>query len=282
MDLTSAIYVGHVVHKRLVPRQHGFKYRVFALALNVDQIIGTAESLRLFKRNRVGLVGFHDSDYGARDGRPVADHIRQTLTDAGLQEAGAQVVLLCYPSLLGFVFNPLSVYFCYDVSAALRAMVYEVSNTFSERTSYVIPVDPTGGAGSADRTIHQICAKQMYVSPFTARDAQYSFHVSPPADDVVVGIAVRDESSAVLKTHFRGRRLPLTDKTLAAMVLGHPLMSAKVVGGIHFEALRLWIKGVPLVKRHTSARHTISVIAPGKSGLVAAGLPGTVPGNINV
>lgn len=279
-DLSSAIYCGQVVHKRLVPRQHGFTYRVFALALNVDQITNTADALRLFQRNRGGIVSFHDQDYGRRDGVSVADFIRDTLTAAGLEVACAHVVLLCYPRLLGLVFNPLSVYFCYDSTATLRAIVYEVSNTFSERTSYIIPVNTTDYMRLEERVVHQTCAKQMYVSPFTPRVAQYSFHVSPPRNDVVVGITLRDQSGAILKTHFRGERLPLTDKTLATMVVRHPLMAAKVVGGIHFEALRLWLKGVPLVKRHTSGHHTISVIAPVKSGLGPAA--GTVSGNANV
>jgi uncharacterized protein len=267
--LSSAIYAGQVVHKRLVPRQHGFTYRVFALALNVDEISGIAGSLRLFGHNRRRLVSFHDEDYGRGDSVGVAEHIRSVLAAAGLQTASERVVLLCYPRLFGFVFNPLSVYFCHDGSDQLRAVVYEVSNTFRERTSYVIPVEPT-----CSGIVHQVCAKEMYVSPFTPRAAQYSFHVSPPRDDVVVGITLRDGTGPVLKTHFRGDRMPLTDRTLAGMVARHPLMTAKVVGAIHFEAARLWLKGVPLVKRHASGRHTISVIDPAKPGTVPAVLPG--------
>ena len=276
-DVGSAIYVGQVVHKRLTPRQHGFTYRVFALALNVDQIGDAAASLRLFGRNRRGLVSFHDADHGDRVQVDVADQIRATLTAAGRPDSTAQIVLLCYPRLLGMVFNPLSVYFCFDTTTRLQTVVYEVSNTFGERTSYIIPVDAAAADGG---TVHQNCTKGMYVSPFTPRVGQYGFHVTPPDDEVVVGVTLRDQSGPVLKTHFRGSRLPLTDRNLAAMMLRHPLMTAKVVGAIHVEAARLWLKGVPLVRRHTSGRHTIAVIAPTRRAALDS--PGHLPGNVNV
>ena len=133
--LSSAIYTGQVVHKRLTPKPHAFAYRVFALALDVDEITAAAARLRLFNYNRRHLVSFHDADHGRSDGTPVATHIRATLREAGLEDAGARIVLVCYPRLLGFVFNPLSVYFCHDRRDRLRAIVYEVSNTFGERTS---------------------------------------------------------------------------------------------------------------------------------------------------
>jgi uncharacterized protein len=242
--------------------------------MDVDQIDASAASLRLFARNRLGLVSFYDADHGSGDGRtgfcvPVADHIRNLLSEAGFASAAERIVLLCYPRLLGFVFNPLSVYFCHGRSGDLRAIVYEVANTFGERTSYVIPVERSDCG-----IVHQVCAKSMYVSPFVTRAAQYSFHLSPPGDSVVVGVAVRGADGPVLKTHFRGERLPLTDRTLASVVVRHPLMTAKVVGAIHFEAARLWLKGVPLVKRHSSPRHSVSVVQPAK--------PKTVPGVVDV
>jgi uncharacterized protein len=285
-SLSSGVYVGHVVHKRLAPRPHAFTYRVFALALDVDRIDAFAANLRLFDRNRRSLISFFDADHGAGDAPkaacvPVAEHIRNVLADAGFAHSAERIVLLCYPRLLGFVFNPLSVYFCYDRSNVLTTVVYEVANTFGERTSYVIPVAPDGS-----RNVHQVCAKSMYVSPFISRNAQYSFHLTPPGDHVVVGVAVRGADGPVLKTHFRGERLPLTDRTLAAMVARHPLMTMKVVGAIHFEAARLWLKGVPLVKRHTSARHSVSVILPATaepgSGLFPRTIPGPIPGPIHV
>ena len=255
----SAIFAGHVVHKRLTPARHGFAYKVFSLCLDVDEIDRLASELRLFSRNRCNLLSFYDADHGPGDGTPVAEHIRKTLIAAGLGHASAHIELLCYPRMLGFVFNPLSVYFCYAAEHQIGAIVYEVSNTFGERVSYVIPVDP--GPGSA---VRQVCAKEMYVSPFTNKASRYTFHVLPPANDeaaaVVVGISLRDATGPVLKTHFRGLRHSMSDRTLGRMLARHPMMTAKVVGAIHFEAARLWLKGVPLVERHVSPRHSISVV----------------------
>ena len=255
--LASCAYVGTVVHKRLVPRQHAFSYRVFALCLDVDEIDALHARLRLLSRNRWNLLSFHDRDHGAGDGAPAGQHVRGVLRQAGLEHAGARIRLLCYPRVLGYVFNPLSVYFCDDSSGRPGAIVYEVTNTFRERKSYVIPV-----GGMPSEVIAQHCAKEMYVSPFTAREASYGFHVVPPGDRVVVGVDVRDGGVPVLKTHFRGERRELTDIGIARLVARHPLMTLKVVGGIHLEAARLWLKGIPLVPRHSSPAYSFTVVRP--------------------
>lgn len=252
----SCVYVGTVVHKRLVPRQHGFSYRVFSLALDVDEIDGVAASLRLFSRNRWNLLSFHDRDHGNRDGTPVGDSIRAVLREAGLQHAGARITLLCYPRLLGFVFNPLSVYFCHRTDGTLAAIVYEVSNTFRERKSYVIPVGEGAGA-----VIGQRCAKEMYVSPFTGKAGDYDFRVRPPAARVSVGVNFSDAAGPVLKTQFAGRRRALSDARIVRLLAAHPLMTFKVVAAIHLEAARLWLKGVPLVERHASPPYSFTVVS---------------------
>jgi DUF1365 family protein len=249
----------------LTPRPHAFAYRVFAAALDVDEIAQAAARLRLFGHNRRALVSFYDSDHGRGDGRPVAEHIRTTLRKAGLYRAAGRIVLVCYPRLLGFVFNPLSVYFCHGHDDRLSAIVYEVSNTFRERTSYVIPVD-----GGVEGPIRQVCAKGMYVSPFTSQKGHYGFHVSPPNENVVIGVTFRDQQGPVLKTHFRGDRLALTDGVLAGMVARHPLMTVKITTCIHFEAARLWLKGVPVVPRHASPAYSVAVIPPTDGGVERA------------
>lgn len=253
----SVAYSGTVVHKRLSPKTHAFSYRVFSMCLDVDEIDGLDRRLRLFSRNAWNLLSFYDADHGAGTDAAIGGHVRRLLADANLAEAGAHIQLLCYPRLLGFVFNPLSVYFCHDRDGRLAAIVYEVSNTFRERKSYVIPV-----ARGSGPLIAQKCAKEMYVSPFTAAQGCYEFHIQPPGERIVVGVDLRGPDGPVLKTHFRGVRHQLSDKSILGLVARHPLMTLKVVGGIHLEALRLWLKGVPLVERHTSPRYSFTVVNP--------------------
>jgi DUF1365 family protein len=251
----SCIYEGVVVHKRLTPRQHRFAYRVFTLCLDVDEIDRLDRSLRLFSRSKRNLLSISDAELGAPGEGSVGDKARRLLASAGLSRFSTRIELVCYPRLLGYVFNPLSVYFCRDDSDHVGVVIYEVTNTFGERKSYVIPASKGGGG-----TIAQDCAKEMYVSPFTGASGSYGFHGIAPSDRIVVGVNFREASRPVLKTHFRGERLPLTDATIARLVARYPLMTLKVIGAIHLEAARLWAKGVPVVMRHTSPPYSFAIV----------------------
>lgn len=243
--LRSALYVGHVVHKRLRPVQHAFRYRVFALALDVDEIDELSRRFRMFGRNRRRPVGFFDADVGGPGPGTAGEKIRDLLREVGLGAFGHQVTLLTYPRLWGYVFNPLSVYYCRDGGGELGATVYEVTNTFGERRSYVVPTEG-----------RQTCRKAMYVSPFTGTPATYKFFGHAPDDTAVVGVTLTEQEGPTLKTHFAGERRPISDGALAATIATHPLMTVKVMTAIHVEAARLWWKGVPLVTRHVSPQYS--------------------------
>lgn len=253
---SSAIYAGTVVHKRLHPKAHAFSYRVFSLSLDVDEIGRLDRELRLFSRGRRNLLSFLDRDLGAPGGEPIAVKARRLLADAGLAQYGARIELVCYPRVMGYVFNPLSVYFCRDERGNLGAVVYEVTNTFGERKSYVIEVDDDGSSGG----LVQSCAKEMYVSPYTGARGSYGFHILPPDERVVIGVTFREEGRPVLKTHFQGDRIALSDGNIARLIVRHPMMTLKIISAIHFEAARLWIKGVPLVARHSSPAFSFTVV----------------------
>jgi DUF1365 family protein len=253
MNEYGRLYAGWVVHRRLRPRAHVLRYRVYSLLLDVDRIDEAARALRLFSRNRFNLVSFHDRDHGPGDRRDIALHAREVLAEAGLAYAGARIQLLCYPRVLGFVFNPLSVYYCHDAGGALAALIYEVDNTFGERKSYVLPAGPARGSVHA----HE-CAKELYVSPFAPGQGRYGFRVTMPGDELVVGVSLRDAKGPLIGTHFKARARPLTDAAILAAAARVPLLTLKVVAAIHLEALKLWWKGVPLTVRHTSPRYSIA------------------------
>lgn len=256
ISLSSCIYLGNVVHHRLVPKEHRFSYNVFSLCLNVDEIDELSRRLTWFSRNRINLVSFYDADLGCKSSESVAVYVRRTLQEAGFGDCGGRVMLLCYPRVLGYVFNPLSVYFCYRSDGSLGVIIYEVSNTFAERKSYIIPI-----AGSAEALVEQTCAKEMYVSPFTNARGRYEFRVRPPGDNVQVGVNYLNQDVLVLATSFAGtRRRALNDATLVGVLARYPLMTLKVIAAIHYEAARLFLKGVPVVDRFTSPKFSTTVV----------------------
>jgi DUF1365 family protein len=247
--MISALYAGKVFHTRLRPRRHKLAYRVFSLLLDLDEIDGLAQTLKLFAHNKAAVFSFHDSDHGDGSG-DLRSWVTAQLRAAGIALAAPKITMLCYPRILGYVFNPLTVWFCHD-GTELRAILYEVHNTFHERRTYVIRVAP--GATAID----QSCSKQMYVSPFVPMECAYDFHIEPPGDRVVVAIDETDAQGLLLKASFAGTRQPLTDATLLRALFAYPLMTLKVTAAIHWEALKLWAKGVP-VFRHRAAKARVA------------------------
>jgi DUF1365 family protein len=238
------------------PRAHRLKYRIFMLLLDLDEIDRVATQSRLFSRNRFNLMSFHDRDHGDRTGAPLRRQIEGHLAAARLGEAGASIRLLTMPRVLGYVFNPISVYFCHRADGTLGAILYEVSNTFGERHSYLIPVEEV-----VDGQVRQSCGKALHVSPFIAMDVSYDFRVAPPGERVTIAIAEHDADGLLLTASFAARRQALGDGALLRAFVTHPLLTLKVIGGIHWEALLLWIKGVPLTDRPTAPDEAVTLVA---------------------
>lgn len=246
------IYRGEVVHKRVRPVEHRLSYKVFSLALDVDKIDEASSQFRLFKHNGFSLFSLYQKDHGYRDGSTLSHFAWSEVKKAGLTDDVERIVMLFYPRILGYAFNPLTVYFCLDKSGHPRLMIYEVRNTFGEDLTYVLR------AGDArNDTYTHTTPKEFYVSPFNDVEGEYTFHVIPPADNLTVGVALKTENSPLLRTHFRGAQRTLTDKNLLKVFFAYPLMTAKIVAGIHWEALKLWRKGLGLKDRPKAPEHRI-------------------------
>lgn len=254
----SAIYQGVVMHHRLRPRQHKLRYRVVSFLLDLDEIDDLANRLKLFSRNRFNLFSFHDRDFGDGRATNIRGRVSQTLRDHGLGDCDCRVEVLCYPRILGFVFNPLSEYFCYRDDGTLGAVLHEVSNTFGDRHSYLIPV--TSDCQDKRGVVRQHCAKGFYVSPFIGMQADYHFRISPPDQGVAVSIRETDDKGAFLNAAFVGDRIALSDRTLFDAFIRYPLMTLKVVAGIHWEALHLWRKGFPFHRRPQPPQHAVTFV----------------------
>jgi uncharacterized protein len=255
----SCVYAGEVVHHRVRPKPHGLKYQVFSLLLDVDEVDALDRRLWLFSRNRWNLVSFYDRDHGAgTPGVAIADHARATFTAAGLGAATAQIYLLAYPRIVGYGFNPISVYYGYGDDGRLAGLIYEVNNTFGERRSYVVSV----AGGEAAKVHAHGCKKELYVSPFTDMAGRYSFRVREPADEALLAVNLRDDDGPLLRTHFRATRLAFSDRVLARLMLTLPFLTLKVILAIHFEAARLWLKGVPLTTRPAAPRYAVTHVLP--------------------
>jgi len=261
----DAIYLGDVTHKRVGSISHALRYRVFSLVLDCNNFDAHSKRLKLFSHNRFNLISLHDRDYG--DGTELPLYLRSIAESAGLKSQIHRFVMLCYPRVLGYVFNPITVYYGLDVDGLIRLSIYEVTNTFGERKTYVIPAEPDE-AGH----VWQQCPKQFFVSPFNKVSGTYSFHLSAIADELTLGVVLKDNEAPVLRAHFRGTRENFTDRGLLKALAQTGIMTLKVMLGIHYEAARLWLKGLRTQQKPASPDSAITYFTDPRSGIERAPL----------
>lgn len=242
--MRSALYVGEVMHRRESPLRRAFRYRVVSLLVDLDELAMLDGRFRLLGINRRGIFSFHERDHGDGSGRPLRAWAEAQLARHGL--SAARIELVCFPRILGYAFNPLSIFICRDVMERPVALIHAVRNTFGERHAYVLPV-----AAPEGRVHDQSCEKAFYVSPFIAARGRYSFRILPPGKRFAIRIVVAcgEDRMIALQT---GRRETLSDRNLAKRLVTHPLMTFKVVLAIHWQALRLVLSGAPYYRREAS------------------------------
>jgi DUF1365 family protein len=226
----SALYVGRVLHARLGGTTHGFRYPIYQHLVDLADLPALDASSRIFGWNRRRLVTFRDTDHFADASRGVGENLATTLAAHGIA-APARVRLLTQCRVLGYVFNPVSLYFCDDADGRRTAIVAEVNNTFGERHCYVL------GAGGR---VHE--KKVFHVSPFMPLDGTYEFEIGEPGDTLEIRIDLRRQGTRVFTSRLSLERRPWTDRTLARVLVTHPLMPWQVTAAIHRQAFALWRK----------------------------------------
>jgi DUF1365 family protein len=236
MTFRSCLYAGSVMHRRLYPRPHHFRYSAFWTLLDLDELERLSENVSCFSYNRFNLFSFHNADHGDGSPVPLRRQIEQKLLARGIDLEGGRIELLCIPRMLGYCFNPLSIFFCYRGDTTLVALIHEVHNTFGERHTYIMPVEQRGGL------LHQRCQKLFHVSPFLDMDMRYDFRIVRPDERMCVAISASSPDRPVLNAVMSGKRRALSDRSLLRLFVGIPALTFKVIVAIHWEALRLWLK----------------------------------------
>ena len=249
----SSIYIGNVIHKRFKPKIHFFKYKVFSILLDISEIDILDKSLKIFSYNKFNIVSFYDADHGPRDGTSIKEWVIKNLNDNRINTENIKIKLLCYPRIFGYVFNPLSVFFIYNKNSELISILYEVKNTFGEQHTYVFKTKEN------ENYIKHTCKKKFHVSPFIEMDCTYFFKILKPSEKISVIIDQYDEEGKLLYASQDGDRIELNNKNLVLSYLRHPLMTFKIIVAIHFEAFKLWTKGIKFVKKRLKIKNNISI-----------------------
>jgi DUF1365 family protein len=211
------------------------------------------EELKVFSIGRFNLFGFDPADHGVEAVEDLRPWVESTLARAGIWLEGGRVSLLAFPRVLGYVFNPISVWYCYGPEDDLRAVMHEVRNTFGDRHVYVVPVD---GAGSLTHDV----TKELHVSPFNPMDQTYRFDMGLPDRHLSLSIAVSGTDGTMFRAGLRLTRLPIADLNLVKLFFRYPLLTLHVIGGIHWQALRLWLKGAGYRKRPEPGPMDVTIV----------------------
>ena len=250
--MTSSIYNGTVIHKRFKPKIHFFKYNIFSLLIDLYELEELDKKIKFFSFNKFNLISFYEKDHGNRDGSSLIQWVKKNLEENDINSKDIRIKLLCYPRIFGYVFNPLSVFFIYDSNEKLISILYEVKNTFGEQHTYVFKVED-----NANLFQHN-CSKKFHVSPFIEMNCNYFFRILKPGEKISIIIDQYQLDEKILYASQDGKRVNFNTKELIKSYLKHPLMTFKIISAIHYEAFKLWTKGIKIIQRKFKIKNNIT------------------------
>ena len=250
--MTSCIYNGTVIHKRFKPKIHFFKYKVFSLLIDLSELDNLDKKVGFFSYNKFNLISFFDKDHGDRDGSSVINWVKKNLKENDVNCENIRIKLLCYTRILGYVYNPLSIFYVYDKNDKLISLLYEVKNTFGEQHTYIFKI-------KENNLLQHNCEKKFHVSPFIEMNCSYFFRTLKPADKISIIIDQYQLNEKILYASQDGKRTDFTTSELIKSYLKHPLMTFKVIAAIHFEAFKLWTKGIKFIQKKFKIKNNISI-----------------------
>ena len=248
--MNSCIYNGIVKHQRFKPIKHSLNYNTFSLLVDLDEIESLAKNISIFSLNKFNIFSFYNRDHGARDGSSLKDWVIKNTKKFKISNNITKIKLLCYPRIFGYVFNPLSIFYCYE-NNRLKAIFYEVKNTFNEQHTYIFKI-------KNDKKIEQKCKKKFYVSPFLNMETYYNFKLLNPKEKLSIFIKQTDDEETVLTATQTGDKKEFSFKQLLINFFKYPLMTIKIISSIHYEAFFLWKKGAVYRKRDNKILNNLS------------------------
>ena len=250
----SRIYLTRVMHRRNFPVNYRFTYPVFSLFLDLDHLERDCRSLRLLSVDRFNLLSIHRKDYGPRDGSNLKSWAETLLAEQGIDLQGGTIYLLCFPRILGYVFNPITIWYCHHADGTLRALICEVNNTFKEHHFYLLH---RNGA-TMNWPVSDIKQKRLHVSPLIGMQAEYHFRFKEPGERLGIVINEYQDRRLMLTASQTGVAHPLEEKKLIAALARTPLMTFKVMAAIHWQALKIWLRGAPFFPKPQPPKEHIS------------------------
>lgn len=259
LDAPLALYVGETRHARLRPFRRQLRFSLFSLWLDITRLGAIGAQSKMLRINTKGIFSFWERDHGERDGSSLEDWARSQFRQFGVADEIGSIFILCFPRMFGYVFNPLSVYFAYTPEGSLRAVLYEVHNTFGETHSYVSPIPARTGSEAARRFE---APKRFHVSPFFGVEGRYRFHLRAPGESF--GLKIENWRGLELDhiALLQSRRVAFCDAKLRRLAWALPLMTLQVILAIHWHALFLWLRGAHYHAKPAPQSPNVTLVEP--------------------